>query len=208
MSKQRDRRKKIIKILRENGEFLGSGSQREAYLYNGKVYKFSLHNSLQDYFEKRMWENMPEKFKTYFPNPNFIGRIVQMDYVTIAEQLSLPYNENEFGEERWKYSFTGSSESEDKITFSKEFRRDGSSFNHKNFIYHSSIGRVIRKFGPNNFNYDTFQELLDWLASLGSFVVDILDVPSNFGIDENNNLKIVDWGWSQNDADADGDDYY
>jgi len=189
---------KMVDVITKNGKFIGSGCDRMAYLYKDKVYKYPKNVSPQATFEKKIWEKMPDNFKTYFPNPNFYGKIVEMEPVTTAYHLGMPNSAAGNFEGEWSasYSYINEYPSLEKLPDEMEVY-DDSLFKYDIYIYHTTLGRVVRKFGPKNFDYETFQNLLVWLTDEGSLIEDILNNSGNFGLDKNNNLKIVDWGWSE-----------
>ena len=82
------------KYIVENGKFLGAGAHREAFLLNGKVYKIPFAENYQGRFEEEVYQDMPEEYKDFFPNVNWYGRIVEMDYVQVADNTDFVFSKN------------------------------------------------------------------------------------------------------------------
>ena len=160
---------KLTSFIKRKGEYLGSGCERAAYDYKGKVYKVPYESNEQGYFEQDIMEMLPERFKTFFPNPKFYGRICEMDYVTVAREAE--WN-NEIEERCQKMS--------ESINMNFEYGL-------YEFVYLHGV----------KLDVDLFEELLDWMVDQGGAVDDILDNDGNYGYDPTTmELKIVDWGWS------------
>lgn len=164
--------------IRQHGESIGFGSDRDAYLFEGKVFKFAMGQEAaqQTLFEQKIWESIPSKFKVFFPNPSWMGRIVTMDYVEVASQTinttkvvtKLPFNE-----------------------FTKTI--PSLPYNGGDIVW------VAYQTGIK-INWELLQEFFDWFVKQGGMVIDIINNDDNFGI-QNGELKIVDWGWSNINTD-------
>lgn len=75
---------RLKKYIYEHGELIAKGSSRMVYRVNDKVYKIPNKpiGTIQSQEEKRIYESFElEAYKHLFPNPKFMGNIVQLDYV-------------------------------------------------------------------------------------------------------------------------------
>ena len=167
---------KLSKEMTGMGECIGRGSDRVAYLYRDKVYKIPVNSSsvfdTQADLERQAWERMPEKLKSFFPNPVFYGRVVEMDRVYVAEQ-----------DEEFDTGFYGiETDFEDE-----DFQHD--------VMYSSQMSGFLELKGVE-VDWDAFFELLSFFNVWGISVLDICDTTGDFGLEENGEFKIVDWGFS------------
>ena len=71
------------------GECIGEGSSRKAFLYKGKIYKvpFNQNGILQLSAEKKIYTKNKHKYGYYFPNPKFSSDYVEMDRVTLIDEV-------------------------------------------------------------------------------------------------------------------------
>lgn len=172
---------KLLKLLKKEGKNLGAGCERRSYLYNGKVYKVPFGDGEQGVFEQDVYSLMPDKFKIFFPNPEFIGRITKMDYVEIAvkhRNIDAYYYYDGYGE--WD-------------------------------IFNNWGDSILAKFCEDYgiiFDWSLFEDFMIWFKDQGGLLVDILSNPGNWGWDPvTKELKIVDWGWSSRNSCNYGYDY-
>jgi hypothetical protein len=83
---------KLEKILREKGEEIGRGGSRIAIKYHNRIFKIPREDELewataQTKIEEQLYNLIPKEYKKFFPNPIFMGRVVAVDEVYIAEDF-------------------------------------------------------------------------------------------------------------------------
>ena len=142
---------KFQKYIVENGEFLGAGADREAFLLNGKVYKIPFAENYQGRFEEEVYQDMPEKYKDFFPNVNWYGRIVEMDYVQVAGDTNFEEN------------------CEDYLSYEEGLFNDWCI---SDFVFQCEVDLP---------NVNLLYKLLDWLQDRGGIPEDMVNNTGNFG---------------------------
>jgi hypothetical protein len=176
-------------LLGENADVLSYGSDRAAYLYNNRVIKLPIGETagLQSTFEKDIWETMPDEFRQFFPNPEFIGRTIIMDYVKIAE--SVPHN---LGSTQLEID-----DDDEDQWYSLEDAYDTLMENMHDIFLTNEVNDIVAYALLENLDVDwgVFAEFALWFKDRGGLLIDIFQNASNFG-QRNGKLQIVDWGWS------------
>lgn len=159
---------KFKKYILENGKYLSSGCDRTAYLLNGKVYKFPYtEGSSQGDFEFEIYHSLHSKFKKFFPNPKWYGRIVEMDKVEIANNI---------------------------VDFYSPYDRDN--YRLEGEIRDWAIYSLLEANGLDTGEIiDELYELFEWIEAEGGLPEDLVNNTGNFGL-LNNQIVFVDWGWS------------
>lgn len=79
---------KLEQFIVENGTLLGEGTDRKAFLYNDKAWKLLPH--AQSYFqtstEQILLSKVPNKFRCFFPETRFFGRVIQQELVYLFKE--------------------------------------------------------------------------------------------------------------------------
>lgn len=163
---------RLLKEILFIDEFVGRGCERAAYSFNDKIFKFPVEGNegYQVDFERDVWDCMPDKYKQFFPNPVWFGRIVMMDKAIIAEEIDYEYD----------------SEFEDFVKgLPRIFQATHGDYELVRFAHSAGL----------NIDWELFGEFLEWFSDQGGVLYDIFDNTGNFGI-RNGRLQIVDWGLS------------
>lgn len=164
---------KLSSFLKRKGEYLASGCERAAFEYAGKVYKVPFEYNVQGSFEQDIISMLPEEFRVFFPNPQFFGRVCQMDYVIIASDAD------------WDC----------EATERYENRPQGWNVEEYSTLHDFAYAHQLK------FDVDLFNQFLQWIQEQGGNICDILENDGNYGYDPKTmELKIIDWGWSSRDS--------
>lgn len=170
-----------IKEVAEKGCFLGVGSSKQAYLLDGKVYKFAVlddaFHSDQILFEKKVYEIIPAQLRDLLPKTTFVEVIEEHEgdseeyLYSIAERIIPPNRKGVIAlEEAWKKDFTIFDFI--KIVFLIEQGRED--------LYH--------------YYMELTTNFLSWLDKMGGISEDIVYNSENYGLNHQGELKILDWG--------------
>ena len=159
--------------IREYGEYLGKGISREAYRYQGKVYKLlrDPEDTYQTSAEQDVYVYLPEKFKQFFPNPKWLGAdIIEMDEVIIAEHI-VPWGDPEVSSQASYLS----DRTHQYLAYTDILE----------FLVYTNLTHLL----------PTLEEFTNWLLENNFNCRDLFNNAENYGIREGQ-LKFVDWGLS------------
>jgi len=140
---------RLMKYIKENGEFIGNGSDREAYLIGNDVYKVitSYCYGNQNLREKENIENIRKHCGELdlLPNYQFINnKICKMEYVDLMANDCDAFDD-------WCYDNMRSNLITNFFQFCKETFSD---FRHHHFMEEWKIAGVDDVFdNPSNFGY-------------------------------------------------------
>jgi len=157
--------------IKRKGKWVGSGCEREAYLFQNKVFKINYSRSgfEQTEVEQNVYSSLPDRFKKFFPNPKWFGRVMVADFVDIYDKRK--YQESE-----------------------QFFQLDSTIYPHKfmDSLSRSNLGDLIAEIQA----YDVLPDLMDCLEYFdvaGCSIDDMIDNDGNFGV-QDGQIKFVDWG--------------
>lgn len=170
-----------IQEIAQEGELLGVGTSKQAYLANDLVYKFAIlddaYHSDQILFEKETYEIIPERLKEILPETEFItvkeehdGDIEEYVY-SVSERVQAPQRKAVLAlEEVWQKDYT--------------------IYDFVKTIY------LLEAQSVDMYNYymNLVDDFLHWIGRMGGITEDIIYNSDNYGLNDKGELKILDWG--------------